>query len=801
MVSGAKRLAVLCATCIPPVSPWLATPAYAQAAGAVAPAEASSEIVVTANKREQSINKVGSTIVAFSGEILKERGIKSLQDIAAAVPGLAFSQSATNTPVLTLRGVGYNNGSLGAYPAVSVYVDQAPLPFAVLASHSAFDLERLEVLKGPQGTLFGQNSTGGAINYIAAKPTRDLEIGGSLGFGRFNTVKGDGYISGPLTENLRARIAVDGQNSDGWQISTTRPYDRNGKQSYTAGRLLLDWDASPAIKFSLNLTAWHDTSQPQAGQYIVLFPQSPTEVHARQLADPFPASNARAADWTPGAGAPRSNRKFYQAALRADAKLSDTITLTSLTSYVDFRQKQVVDGDGSSLIVADFAANDGSITSFNQELRLASTADSAFRWLVGGNFERSITSEYQNNAYADDSNSNPGFNNIVGGSTTEDQHITSYAVFGNVEYELAHNLVLKGGIRYTKAKNEASICEFDNGDGLINGLFNAVGNIFAGLGNFTFTPLTNAVPINQRCNPLNARLVPSLTPTVATLKEHNIGWTVGANYRLSPHVLVYVNASRGYKAGSFPNLAASTTSQFKPATQESVLAFEGGIKAGLFNQKVQINAAAFYYDYTSKQVLGKLRDPIFGTLDVLINVPKSRVFGLESDIVVRPAPGLKLGAAVTYIDSRITDYNGTNVLGQQQDFAGDRLPYAPKFNYALNVDYNFKGDAKGGAFIGLTLAGRSASDTTPGGASVQVPVSPSTRVYPGLVHPFTTNAYATVDARVGYGPENESWKVVAWAKNIFDKYYWNSVVTGFDNSARYAGMPASYGVTVSFKIR
>jgi outer membrane receptor protein involved in Fe transport len=129
------------------------------------------EIIVTANKREETLSKVGLTVTALSGEQLAERGVTSLQDLASVVPGLSFTASSTNTPVLTLRGVGFNDNSLGIYPAVSVYTDQAPLPFPVYGMHSAYDLERIEVLKGPQGTLFGENSTGGAINYVAAKPT------------------------------------------------------------------------------------------------------------------------------------------------------------------------------------------------------------------------------------------------------------------------------------------------------------------------------------------------------------------------------------------------------------------------------------------------------------------------------------------------------------------------------------------------------------------------------------------------------------------------------------------------------
>src|SRR3546814_1717680 len=146
----------------------------------------SDEIVVTANKREQNLNDVGATITALSGDQLDERRITSLEDIAATVPDLSFAASTANTPIYTLRGIGFNESSLGVYPAVSVYIDQAPLPFPALASHSAYDLDRIEVLKGPQGTLFGQNSTGGAINYIAARPTERFEAGGDIRFGRFN---------------------------------------------------------------------------------------------------------------------------------------------------------------------------------------------------------------------------------------------------------------------------------------------------------------------------------------------------------------------------------------------------------------------------------------------------------------------------------------------------------------------------------------------------------------------------------------------------------------------------------------
>lgn len=177
--------------------------AFAQSREALAEEATFGDIIVTANKREQSLSKVGQTITALAGDALRERKITSLEDLASAVPGLSYAPSAGATPILTLRGIGFNEQSLGVYPSVSSYVDEVPLAFPVMTLHSAYDLERVEVLKGPQGTLFGQNATGGAINFVAAKPTDTFQAGGDISYGRFNTIEGSAFISGPVSENAR----------------------------------------------------------------------------------------------------------------------------------------------------------------------------------------------------------------------------------------------------------------------------------------------------------------------------------------------------------------------------------------------------------------------------------------------------------------------------------------------------------------------------------------------------------------------------------------------------------------------
>ena len=758
---------------------------------------ATGEIIVTANKREESLNKVGLTITAISGAMLAERKITSLQDVASIVPGLAFAPSANNTPILTLRGIGFNESSLGVYPAVSVYVDQAPLPFPVLGSHAGFDLERIEVLKGPQGTLFGQNSTGGAINYVAAKPTRTFRAGGDVSYGRFNRLEGNAYISGPISPTMRARLAVSAVNADGYQISYTRPSDRNGKVNYVTGRALLDWDPTSAVHLTFSLNAWRDRSEPLAGQFILLQPQTPGAEQPQEVAAPFSPENPRAADWGTGINRPRSNRRFVQPALRADFNLADNLTLTSLTSYSRYKQSQTSDGDGSALVVTDLQRDDGYIHSFNQEVRLANGSGAPFRWVLGANYEKSTTFERQLLVYPDNNSFSPGKNFIFQNFQQGHQSIRNYAGFGNVEYDVTDQLTFKAAARYTNSRNKAEICGFDAGDGRIAGLFNFLGSLFRP---GDFTPINASGRFENNCFSLRNG-APSGTPFTQTLQEDNVSWRAGLDYRVASNTLFYLNVSRGYKAGSFPILAAAFESQLSPVTQESVTAYEAGVKTGLWDRKAQFNAAAFYYDYKDKQVLTKEDFGIFGILDQLKNIPKSRVLGLEAELTLNPIRGLTFGGAVTYLDTKIRKYTGVDYVGTARNFAGQPLPFASKWNYGVNAEYRFTTPSGGEPFIGVSVNGKSAADTVPGGGTIAVVNSVHTRVLPGLTYPFRTNAYTTVDGRLGYEGPDGRWSVMVWGKNIFNQYYWTNVVTASDFSSRYAGPPATYGVTFGFKLR
>jgi outer membrane receptor protein involved in Fe transport len=157
------------------------------------------EIIVTAQKREENVNTVPMSITAVTGEQLKRAGIKEVRDLIKVSPGFSYADSYVGSPIYTLRGIGFSDISLGGRSTVSLYVDQAPIPFAIEGRGVNLDLERVEILKGPQGTLFGQNSTGGAINFIAAKPTKTFSAGIDGSYGSFNETDFSGFISGPLT--------------------------------------------------------------------------------------------------------------------------------------------------------------------------------------------------------------------------------------------------------------------------------------------------------------------------------------------------------------------------------------------------------------------------------------------------------------------------------------------------------------------------------------------------------------------------------------------------------------------------
>jgi outer membrane receptor protein involved in Fe transport len=735
------------------------------------------EVIVTANKREESINKVGLTIKALGGAQLEQQHVASLADLAVAVPGLTFTQTDSNTPVYTLRGIGFYDTTLGAYPSVSVYLDQAPLSFPTLTKLTLFDIERVEVLKGPQGTLFGNNATGGAINYIAAKPTRDFKTGISLDEGRFDTFTTDAFISGPLTKNLLGRFAIKVESGNGWQESISRPGDSNGAPETFAARLLFDWRPFEALRVQTNLNAWLDRSQPPAAQFVEFIPNFPAPNQPPLV--PNAVDDPRLADWTPYTR-PEANNRLTQAAVRADYDVTSSIVLTSLTSYVDYRQRQRPEGDGLAQARIDVIQNDGYIRSINQELRLADSSNPLLRWTIGGNYshdfsnERDSTNQTDSSSYYTETFAGLPFG---GNSFWTSQVMKNYAGFADGTSTLGE-FTLKAGVRYTQADRNAVGCN----QGWTRGPTNTINEFFTQFlaPAFLGHPLQLA---NGSCIVFN-KTYSQLGAFDGELDQHNVSWRTGLDWNPTDTLLAYFDVAKGYKAGSFPALAGSTDVAYTPVTQESVLTYEGGIKTQLLERRLSLNVSAFHSDYKDKQVKAKLNDPIFGPLDALVNIPKSVIKGIEVETAVHPEIGLTLGASLTYLDAKLVEANGiVDLLNVSGNWSGNPIPYTSKWNASANANYTFPlpwGDTEG--FLGAQATYRSVTTSSIGNEPV-----------------FQIRSYTLFDAQGGVDFAQGRYRVMLWGKNITNKFYLSNVIHYTDGIQRFMGMPATYGLTVSFK--
>lgn len=856
MTSRRVRLHV-CVSCIAISCAIAASPALAEVSAAKE--KSADEIVVTAQKREQNLNDVGLTIQAASAKTLAERGIQSMADLNKLVPGFTFTQSLYSTPVFTLRGIGLYDATFGAAPSVSVYTDQIPRNVPVMSDALDLDLERIEILKGPQGTLFGQSSTGGAINYIAAKPTRAISAGASASYERFDRFEASGFVSGPLGDKIRARLAVKGVTGGAWQRSISRPDDKNGAARKLAGRLTVDFEPTDRLKVELTATGAIDKSDPQAPQYAgtnfdiystaalaaananpatrnpfgvidnaryaalttstspgydaTFLGRQATLVRrlntgtgsvaagaAALLGTPVRAGDARAAEWTPGL-IKKSDNTYYQLAGRVDLKLTDTVTLTSISALARQKLDYAQDLDATTAVAVDVPIS-GVVKSFNQELRLAG-ATPKVNWIVGASYDN-VRSTQSNYFRLSDYSGNDPFYDATGGAFSLPIQVTkndfasrlrTYALFGNAEVKLTPRLTAQGGLRYTNNKQEASYCYNDPpSDTAQNAalLFHLFEGAFGNPGLPSLKPGECFVLGDGNQGTTFGKAI--RTPLVRHLNEDNVSFRVGLNYKFDSGALIYATVSQGYKTGIFSAIGASSTSQYTSAPQEKVLAYEAGVKLPFDARRGNFNAAAFYYDYSDKQVRGRILDPIFGLLEKMLNVPKSSVYGIEGEFNFRPIDGLRLATSATYLKTKVrSDYAKTpdglavyNAAGYTGNFKGSQLPYTPEFSANADAEYDFAVGDKLSAFVGGTLLYQGSQNTTFHNNLL-------------LADAFNIPGYATVDLRAGLSAPGGRWRASVFGRNVFNKNYTTGVSTYLDTLLRYTGRPTVFGVSLQYR--
>ncbi|MEE4379176.1 MAG: TonB-dependent receptor [Candidatus Competibacteraceae bacterium] len=794
-----------------------AFPALSQDAPSRARSLVLEEVVVTAQKREQSINDIPMAITAFSGDSMQEMGIQDTADLALIVPGFAFSESQAGAPVYTLRGIGFNEQSTQATSTVGVYVDEIAIPFPIMTRGAMLDVERVEVLKGPQGTLYGRNSTGGAVNYIANKPTEEFESRISTTYGRFDTLNVDGFVSGSITDNVQARLAAKVVNSsEGWQESVTRDDDL-GEQDKLALRLSLAAQLGDNTDVAFNLGYWKDESDTIAPQFVEFTnPQDPdnsdalSQVLLAYLPDQ-PLDDAQDADWTQN-GNQRFDMENTSVSLQIAHAINDSITFKSLTGYAEFEENgstyerggiqgipasDVPDAYKSGRITGQstgFFFNDGyeafnDIDSITQEFRLTGEYDNV-TWITGVYYSNSTVDNRNIQIQEADSATAFGpapFLNFTGSENFGSQETTTYAVFASADWTLTDNLVVTTGLRYTEDEADFTGCSADPGPGDLADFLNVV--------------LAAVDPQAQagECVTLNESF--KSAEHSDTLKEDSISWRLAADYSFTDDTSAYISYSRGFKSGSFPTLGALNASQFAPAVQEQLDAYELGFKSTLADGAAQLNGSVFYYDYTDKQLLTKIPDVIFGSLFAVRNADSSTVVGAELDLQWVPVQGLTIAGGISYLDTEISSFEGTSQRLQFTNFEGSELPFSSRIQASGTAKYEWSVGDNLMANIALDVSYTDDSNadfesseptynTLPDGSGEELPYV--------FDENFRIDGYTLVNARIGISDAGSKWATYLWARNLTDELYVTNVVQQSDSVARYVGMPRTYGVTLDY---
>jgi iron complex outermembrane receptor protein len=783
------------------------------------------ETVVTAQKHAQSANDVGMTVNAFTGEMLKNFGVKTASDIPALTPGLTVSEvSVTGVPVYTIRGVGFQDISTGSSSTVGLYFDEVSIPYTVMSRGALFDLARVEVLKGPQGDLYGRNTTAGQINFISNKPTEEFEAGFTASYGNYEVFDLEGYVSGALLDNVQARLSFDTtQSSEGWQDSLTNKGDELGEQDIYALRTLFNIDVTDRASVLLNVHYWKDQSDNQApaaydgtvvglGQtgapYVPLNEYVlPTGEFFGQTPPWYASGEDRDAAWTNDWTSPITGKTFDLRPQRdneewgVSANLTwdfDNYTLNSITAYDHFERDEAANGDGVDNSVQE-NINKSKIEVFSQELRLTGQTDKLL-WIAGLYYSWDQVEE--NYAFfMEDSifgNGSAAFglplpfarSPIYQLDTRYKQTTDSVAAFGHIEYNLTDKLGLTLGARYTEEDREWDGCTFDGGDGSQAAFVNSIYGTTLQPGDCgllddipgsptNITKLVGTPNVNEAFHPVD--------PHISVGK-----WMgkVGFDYAFTDDLLAYITWSRGFKSGGFNGAQANTASQLKPYKPEELDALEIGTKATLFDSTLQVNASAFYYDYKDKQELERSVTAV-GLLTGLGNIPKSEIYGAELDIQWAPLEGLLFNLGGAYLDSEIKQWEtivsgnydfatGMPINVVYQDASGESLPQSPEWSYNALVRYEW---SIGNGLMMDIGADVNFTDDMPDPVRTQNSVE----------------SFRLFNARIGISDESGQWRAAIWGRNVTDENYYAQALGGINGPyVRMAGRPRTYGVSLEY---
>jgi len=755
-----------------------AVPAMAQTAdqGATtaAPAETQGEqqglgdVVVTAERRSESLNRVPVSVGVVSGSNLRtfQQGGEDILALSGRVPGL-YAETTTGRifPRFYIRGLGNIDFYLGASQPVSIIQDDVVLEHVVLKSNPVFDVDQVEVLRGPQGSLFGRNTTAGIIKFDTIKPTQTFQSRATASIGSYNTISMDAGVGGPLIRDVLAfRLSALVQHRDNWVDNTysgpsadgTLTPKKDAMGGFTERDVRLQLLLTPTDTLSFNLSGharWYDGTS-------TLFHRGALTKGSRDVS----AEPRDRVAYDEGRGNPQSY-DTQGASLRAAWNLG-AAELTSITAYETTAGFSKGDTDGGA--AANFPVNGvpngyglsqgqvRGLDQWTQEVRLASNGTGPFKWQVGGIYfdSRDITDFYQRAFLI---GANP--NNWV---RLHDVN-TSWGVFGQVSYQATDRLTLTAGGRISEDTKRTQLLRTAD----------------------------SAAGVSTYRGRRDVRL-----------SDTQPSWDLSALYEVNPNLNVYVRAARGFRGPTIQGRSAVFNSDFTTANSETNLSFETGFKSKLFDNTLRLNAAAFAYRVKGIQLNGNDSD---GN-GVLFNADKAIAYGLEADAQWLPVRNLALSAGVSLLHSEIRDnrvfaqtcgLNGVQVctvldpfvtrrvFGANAYFAqinGNPLPNAPEYNVNLAAKYDVPLADGGKAFI-----------------STDWNLQGYTNFVLYRTKEFTSNGNFEGGLSVGYSAPGDAWSLSVFARNITNEKNLKGVIENY--MAAVFNEPRIIGISFSGKYR
>lgn len=600
--------------------------ASAQAAALSAQADGNGgEILVTARKRSESLLDVPISITAFSGADLEKSRMTSVQDIQNSVPSLQYSPRGDFNNQIYIRGVGGDARNIGIESGVSLYVDGVFAGRTAGYNQFLTNIAQVEVLRGPQGTLFGKNTTGGVINITTKRPSETTEGEVKASYGNYDAVELSGSFSGPITDNLFAGVMVAGAHRDGYIYNVV---DQRKLQNVArrGGRVQLLWKAPFGADFYW--TADRTTNN--------------ADLVLGQTAPPFTGIAAPYGDLTNRFQVAFDQENFSQmrttgGSQTIDYTLDSGIVLTSITAYRSVYGNVFGDSDAQPIDTLHSGPFTDESDIFSQEVRVASPDRGPVRYVAGVYYA-------DQSAYGDRKTYVSG-SLPTGYSMTMGVDTQSIGLFANVDLHLVDRLTITGGVRYTSEKKDGYFHQISTGR------------------NYQFDDLNR--------------------------KDTDFSWTGSVNYRVTPDLSFYATASRGFKSGGFNLDAIALTNvqpeslYFDP---EKLTNFEAGVKGKLFDGMVTFSADAFTDNFDNKQVA---RFVDVGGLPVnqISNAGKARIRGFEAEFSIRPDTLTTVNVNASHIDAKYTSFeNAAVVNGAYVAYTGNVVEGAPAWGVNGSID-------------------------------------------------------------------------------------------------------------------